>query len=804
MDTLLNHLQSLGVDSSTVLVTGLDENPATSWGRKVTEAKVYTTACSGDWYESTHALSDAAYHPAPVVANYSPVLFMGNPVNSEKNRHLSSRDKITAVISAFGPRHPFMGSMAMHFFADSICCKEEELSPLASHATKCNYLFSAFLAYQYAGELEAAERILTKLEQIDTNFLDRYLRTVELYQVISRQSPAAMDYEQVQELSRLVQETEFFPAAWLLVRLSCNMDKLLLVSPFQIPRLLVPFLDRQIELKILGRAFAPQLLDAFTIHITLTEEEFKSCLEKITPVDLFMLDLGGLLMNLGKRRENVTLDEYPQGFRTMLALDWNDIVISRRKGGRNELRTQRRQYTFKKVKQVMEESGKKMAGTKALLNDLTGDVFRDAGKDTRRRRAYKRCTQKPEVEASPFTSGLIKLTQGLMYLCSTGFERHPSFAVVNLVNAVNAGWSPLLLKDAGDIHLGYGRFGKALEKYQDLRSYSGLPEALEQRLDSLIEICELNIPGCNFTAGNAGNAENAENAEKDAASAPVVVKAGRVKRRKNRKSHQHSKVAASQTVAAPKQQSPITEQAPQTGQGLSLALANEPVRSDSADSKSPVKPPALTNQRSPVIAPQPSAKVTTTARQLFIPRKGYFSDSDLMVQRFIREINTHREKSNLVAEKRCIEQWLRQDRVYGRICEDAAWFYLRQCIFSMQMDAVILAGDNLEPVKNPQQQMLHFALAWLCRAMACYLAHPIEKPVLSARLQDMLVQLHHQNPEQKKDAEACKRLRSGCSGFGHVFSELSGRTEGKMRKAYDDKGRTFFALKRIADPLYYP
>ncbi|MBO9482530.1 hypothetical protein [Salinisphaera sp. G21_0] len=164
------------------------------------------------------------------------------------------------------------------------------------------------------------------------------------------------------------------------------------------------------------------------------------------------------------------------------------------------------------------------------------------------------------------------------------------------------------------------------------------------------------------------------------------------------------------------------------GTYCSLSVADEPVRSDPADSESPGKLPeaTLTDMRAPATSLMPSEKATraTTGRKLFMPREGRFSDSDFMVQRFVREINTHRNKSDLANEKSCIEQWLNQDRVYGRICEDAAWFYLRQCIFPMQMDAVILAGDNLNADKDSNRQMLHFALDWVSRAMACYLAQP--------------------------------------------------------------------------------
>ncbi|WP_257294782.1 hypothetical protein [Endozoicomonas sp. YOMI1] len=803
MDSLPDSLKSLEVGSAVPddrdAMFASDSASAIVWGRELAVINVSSLACSGS---PVPAFPDATpQSSATVVADHCPELLMGNPVNSEKNSHLSSQDKIVAVMSAFGKRHPFDSRATMHLFAKCICDEEEQLSPFASNGEKCNYLFSAFLAFQYAGEPEAIEPILTKLKNIDTDFLDLYLRAVELYLVISGQSPSSMDYEQVQELYQLVRETEFFPAAWLLVRLSCNTDKLLLVSPLLIPGLLVPFMNRSTELIMLERAFARELLDAFTTLLKLTKKNSKSCLENMTPRDLFMLDLGGLLMGTNTKPEIKRFVEYPEGLRQIVTFDWSDIIRSRKGGGRLELRSRRNRYTHNHIRQVFQESGEKLRASKGALNNMLGGVFKDADKGTTKRKIYKYFDQHREVQESSFVSGLAKLTQGLMYLGSTGFEKRPLIALIHLANAVDSGWSPLLLKDAGDINLGFGRFKKSRELYQELHSLPGLPESLRRRLDSLIEICELNIPAMTSTA------------ETDAVKTPVVVEAGSAKSRKKRKTHQHSRAEFSGNVVAPNQWSPNTEQTPEAAQPVEqshlLSVADLPVRSDSAESKSPGKPPeaVLTDQRSPVTSsvPPPEKEArATAARQLFMPREGRFSDSDLMVQRFLREINTHRNKSDLANEKLCIEQWLNQDRVYGRVCEDAAWFYLRQCIFPEQMDVVILTGDKLNNGQEAKWQMLHFALDWLSRAMACYLAQPIAKRILSGRLQEMLIQRHHQNPEQKKDAEVCKRLRSGCSGFGHVFSELSGLVSSrKLRKVYDDKGHEFFALKRIADPLYY-
>ncbi|WP_257283510.1 hypothetical protein [Endozoicomonas sp. SESOKO1] len=191
MDSLSWSLQSLDVNSTvTASPAARDEASAAMCGRTVAEVKDLSLACSGFWSEDVHWLPDVVPGPsATVVTYYCPGLFMGNPVNDEKASPHPCHDKVVSVMSAFGTHHPFDSSTLMQNIYKAICDEEKQLSPLISNGQRCNYLFSAFLAFQYSGVPDDSNPVLAKFQTIDTDFLDLYLRTVELYLAISRQPP---------------------------------------------------------------------------------------------------------------------------------------------------------------------------------------------------------------------------------------------------------------------------------------------------------------------------------------------------------------------------------------------------------------------------------------------------------------------------------------------------------------------------------------------------------------------------------------------------------------------------------------
>ena len=69
-----------------------------------------------------------------------------------------------------------------------------------------------------------------------------------------------------------------------------------------------------------------------------------------------------------------------------------------------------------------------------------------------------------------------------------------------------------------------------------------------------------------------------------------------------------------------------------------------------------------------------------------------------------------------MGEKECIERWLRDELVYGRICKDAAWFYLRQCILPIRMKRAVLDCDLQTMEKD---QVISKERMLFCRELDC-------------------------------------------------------------------------------------
>ena len=692
------------------------------------------------------------------------------------------------VLKPFGFCHPFFSIIEMRAYASEFLRNfSEAAKATTSNSRKCNILFSLFLAHQFSCDILSDRELMQEVVNIDAAFFSQYVRCVDLYRQMSEQLISTLQAEQVQELYELVQATEFFPAAWFLVKLALNSDNRYLFSPFFLPSLLSPFLHRSGEVAILVTVFSAQREDALIYFNDLTGlKELRS----ISPADVFMAHIastvtGEPVTNNQWLREQSNVSESIQ---MNVFTKWSDIVASRRAGGRGYIRDLNIHCRYEQVNKMMTESGSKFVG-KRQFNSMRGGVFKQHDKDAILRTFFVQILQNPAVQDSPFLVALIRLTQSLMYQCSAGVSRRPMISLMYLVNAADTGVFPLLRKNAGDIYFGFGLFEKARVQYQLLLySHCGLPESLKKRLESLIEMCELNIPA---------PLEVTDPAPK------TPKKTGKVRHRQRKKTTSAAKPVecTNSTAAKPQSHPPYQES------GKSL-LADPP----QVDSKVAEQPDSKPHPGLAEADPVPAGFTTVSYSRVkktgeFRPEPGPFSDQNPEVRAFNREVNCLRDLADLMGEKECIERWLGVKLVYGRICEDAAWFYLRQCILPIQMKRAVLDCD-LQTMEKDQvigeERMLGFALGWIARAMACYLESSLDRGVRSSRLREILVSFHEHYPEKKRDAEACKRLRSGCSGFGHVFSQWSAVvSNSKMKGLHMQRGHEFFALKRIADPLYY-
>ena len=718
------------------------------------------------------------YHPTD--------LLNGQPVNSEANSHLDNMKKLVAVLGQFGFQHPFYFKDKMGIYASEIYDKfAAQVTANISNGKKCNILITLLLAYQFSFSFRADGTLLQEVTNMDPGFLSQYLRCVELYRQMSNQPISTLQSEQVQELYDLIQETEFFPAVWFLVKLALNDENRYLFSAFFLPTLLAPFLRRPAELEMMVNVFFTTLEDTMIYFNQLEKLKSWQPAYEISAVDVFLAHVASTLTG-----QPVTNNEWLQQHSTVsesvqmkVFAEWSDLITSRRPGGLEHVRNVNTHCSYEVVNDIITQSGKKFI-SKRQFKAKRAELFRQHDKGVVRRNLYMQLLQEEQVRDSPFIVALIRLTQGLMYQRSAVVDRRPMTSLMYLVNTAETGVFPLLHKNAGDIYFGYGLFEKARKQYQLLYSHSGLPEPLRKRLESLIEMCDLNIP----TPPEVTDQEPA---------GQVQEKAGKVRHRQRKKT-----TSAAEPVCA------------------KVTVAEDLRKVPSPDDELPAEVPIPSGeQQDEQTYPEDSetdlaaAGFTTVSYSRtrkngqFRSKSGHFSDHNYQVRLFIHEVNCFRDEANLTGEKECIERWLRDELVYGRICEDAAWFYLRQCILPIQIEPEVLDCD-LRAMKKDQvvskERMLNFALGWVARAMTCYLKSPLEPKIRSGQLKEILVSFHKDDPDNKLDFEACKRLRSGCSGFGHVFSEWSALVRNsKLKGLHMQRGHEFFALKRIADPLYF-
>lgn len=756
----------------------------------------------------------------------------GLPVNDKQNNELPNGDRISAILSTFGTTHPFFSLTQISNYADQLY--DYYLAPHASITSpdsKCNYLFSILLACHYAG-IETPAVIGRELAKIGSEFLNNYLRTIELYVEISGQDPANIRYDQIQEIHDLVLETGFFPAAWLLVDLALGADQYHLISPHAIPRLLSAFFGRGREILASMNVFSFQAKTAFIAVARAGELETFFQSKDMSEHELFMLLLAGILMD----EPLVELEKYwkdldagfPVKAKCILNYDWFDILMSRKAGNTSSVRRNRSQYCIQEILVACEQMGYDAKSFKRTIKSHHLALLKHHDSGARKRDYYLSLLQTSTVVQSPYLTGIIELTRGITHRFSSGVAKRPLTSAIYLMNATEKGRFPLLSKDAGDIYLGFGRFHKAREQYQKLTSLSSLPDSLKNRLDALIEICELQIPDQTEPSPDTSSQnqlgttrshkkskkknqqkknvpmKGTRSSARTETLAPTLLTAIRAQKTTNPPFVD----AVEQTTASGQESRPqiSTEKMDQNRpQHFSGVLEGGQVHEEVCSEESNC---ARTNRGCESSATASGRSSATTGPILFMPKAGCFSDFDGEVKCFIQEVSICRNQGLLAKEKDCIERWLKKERTYGRVCEDAAWFYIRQCILPIQFNTVLLLEDRLAAKLKSDSvtkgQMLNLALNWITRAMACYLGCAIEQRIPSSRLKEKLVNMHHNFPEKKRNAEACKRLRSGCSGYGHVFSELGGFTQSKkMRSLYYEKGREFFDLKRIADPFYY-
>ncbi|GAA4649734.1 hypothetical protein GCM10023116_20140 [Kistimonas scapharcae] len=183
----------------------------------------------------------------------------------------------------------------------------------------------------------------------------------------------------------------------------------------------------------------------------------------------------------------------------------------------------------------------------------------------------------------------------------------------------------------------------------------------------------------------------------------------------------------------------------------------------------------------------------------FSPQGGWIPDKHSQIQAFCRGIRKHRKRCDLDQEKDWIQKWLEPGKPwYGRICEEAACYYIRQV--SLPTKYRLLEDDSAAN----KRQLLQLAGDRLAQALACYLQETIKQNMSYDDLEILIVKHYSARPDHKYNTQFNKRIRSVCSIYGHIQERLSATSQGKRQHSHDDSSHRFYQLKRIADPSYTP
>lgn len=186
----------------------------------------------------------------------------------------------------------------------------------------------------------------------------------------------------------------------------------------------------------------------------------------------------------------------------------------------------------------------------------------------------------------------------------------------------------------------------------------------------------------------------------------------------------------------------------------------------------------------------------------YAPEGGWLPDSSHKIRSFIQSIEHFRSSGDTQGEKEFLELQLKKYKNtpdYGRICEEATWFYLHQLEESPHLEPLYLNQDQSETHKQAPPDPLMLAEQWANKALCCYLQCRITGNISPSRLKQLITEYYDAHPEMAANPEFRKSVCSICSALGHTYSHLASARHGKAKNSLGNKARDFFSLKPLAD-----
>ncbi|MGB1271856.1 MAG: hypothetical protein ACPG5T_07270, partial [Endozoicomonas sp.] len=338
---------------------------------------------------------------------------------------------------------------------------------------------------------------------------------------------------------------------------------------------------------------------------------------------------------------------------------------------------------------------------------------------------------------SKYKQGIIGVVLALTYKYAKKEGGSLIKSASHLKQAAELSNLPLLHMDAGEIFMGYGCYKEAIECFSNLRSDSRLHPVFQGELDELIELCQL----------KDGEREALQPAL-ELQNEPQEQGTSRKRRRKQKKSGIPAKrpslsdeikmqgLNLGEVADEPASSTGLVIEKTEAGTSAISPHYFEEVEKKAEEDrehpleKSEMEAAALSLAGESVAFDQSQSQAQgglhspVDADNFFSPLGSWLPDHDPEIQRFLGEIRRCRDRQDLQGEKKCLDVWLEKGgEAYGRVCEEAGWFYIRQG--GLPQSPVVLEGDDVQS----REQLFQFAGQWLSKSLACLLQRSVQKKI---------------------------------------------------------------------------
>lgn len=761
-------------------------------------------AKTGDEGKRKDSATTSIYHRKPGSLTPS-----GASIDVQSAERLAQcKERIERAFSFYGKSHPLMGKETLNDFLENVFVgigtnkKKNVIFDQLSQSAKINYYLGALLLSRFI-EKEGGDKGLNKvLSKLPEDVLERHLSTLELYYELS--SEGTLEVEKIQELYLLAGETGFFPAIWRLIGLSIKPGGQCLISPLRAFSLLYNH-PTNFTHKNLMQIFARSLTDLVVLQQVQLSGQLNEWQHALALISTGLTGDASSLLLFPPKGEKAFPSEI---YRKICPLFMYSNELRQQEGaGKDQIESRFKPAESHALRRVEARNpGRK---SRRIRDAIASKVVPELGAWES---LFEQHDQRRIQGLSEYKQGVIGVVLALTYKYAEKEGGSLVKSASHLKQAAVLSNLPLLYMDAGEIFMGYGCYKEAIECFSSLRSDSRLHSLLQGELDELIELCQL------------------KEGEREALQAALELQKeplGQRTSRKRRKKQKASGIPAKRPSLSDEIKMQglnlgevADEPVSSTGSGIEISKAGPSALStlhpEEAKKKtekyleSPLEPSAVETESLSIAGEsealdqrqsqaQEALDTQVEADNCFLPLGGWLPDHHPEIQRFFREIRQCRDRQDLLGEKKCLDTWLkRRGQAYGRVCEEAGWFYIRQG--GLPQSPVVLEGDDVQS----REQLYRFAGLWLSRSLACLLQRPVQKNISVSGLKLLVEDAYKYHPEWQENPEFRKRLRSLCSSYGHVQERLAGITHGKARLTHDERSHQYYQLKRVADPFYNP